>query len=376
MQPLSEEQAIPFLALVNIPGVGAITARQLISYCGGPAQVFETGLKKLLRIPGIGEHVTRQILTKSSLRFAEEEYKRCMQAGVRLSCYPDATYPARLKPLYDAPLVLYSAGAVDWHGKHTVGIVGTRKITEYGKSVTETIIRELAPFNPVIVSGLAYGVDIAAHRACLKNNLSTLGVMASGIDIIYPRSHEKTARQMRETGGIVTENPMGTHPDFQRFPARNRIIAGLSDVLIVVESALKGGSLITVEFAQNYHREVFAVPGALNQPMSEGCNALIRQNKAGLFTSVEAMVADLGWGVKKRNPTIFREQTETSFAVFDGFSVEEGQLLALLRTFKVLQIDELSWHSGIHPGKLATLLLSLEFQGVVRSLPGKKYTLL
>ena len=254
--------------------------------------------------------------------------------------------------------------------------MGTRQISEYGKSVTETIIRELAPYQPLLVSGLAYGVDITAHRACLKNGLSTVGVMASGLDVIYPAVHKKTAQDMLETGGIVTENPLGTKPDFMRFPARNRIIAGLSDVTIVVESAKRGGSLITAEYAQNYHREIYAVPGNLGNLVSEGCNQLIRSNKASLFLSVEDMMQDLQWKLGSAVETKSRTDIPEKELVFEGFTQDEGQVLALLKKGGDMQIDDMSWQSGIHLGKLATLLLNLEFQGMVRSLPGKKYALI
>ncbi|GAB2773880.1 DNA-processing protein DprA [Rhabdobacter roseus] len=372
MQAPTEEEKIHILALVHTPGIGSVTTRQLMSYCGGAVGVFKADLKKLTKIPGIGEKVARIILKKEGLAYAEKEWRVCQQAGHQLLFFSDPHYPQRLKPLYDSPLVLYARGQVDYNASRTVGIVGTRQVTDYGKSITEAIIRELVPYAPVVVSGLAYGVDITAHRACLKTQLPTVGVMASGLDVIYPAVHLRSSQEMQQLGGIITENPLGAKPDFRRFPARNRIIAGLSDVTIVVESAKRGGSLITVEYAQNYHREVFAVPGSLHSPQSEGCHALIRDHKASIFTSVADLAEAIGWHDKQQSTKPGSTPAEISF---DGFTQDEGQVLALLKRQGDMQVDELSWQSGIHLSKLATLLLNLEFQGMVRSLPGKKYAL-
>jgi len=379
MLELPESEKLCTLALVNTPGIGSITIRLLISYCGSAEKVFSSDYKKLIKIPGIGDKVARMILKKEGIAQAETEWANCVKSGANLHFFSDSTYPSRLKSLYDAPVVLYSRGNFDYNNYRSVGIVGTRQISDYGKSVTETIIKDLVPFNPLVVSGLAYGVDITAHRACLKNDLATIGVMASGLNVIYPATHQKTARDMEQNGGLVTENALNTKPDFMRFPARNRIIAGLSDITIVVESAKKGGSLITVEFAQNYYRDVFAVPGNLNNPQSEGCNNLIRENKAAIFTSVNEMAEAIGWNLQNKEGDLSVEDLNGSNnvnLVFDGFTQDEGQILSLLKRQGVVQLDELSWQSGMHLNKLAALLLNLEFQGMVRSLPGKKYGLI
>ena len=379
MLELPESEKLCTLALVNTPGIGSVTIRLLISYCGSAEKVFSSDYKKLIKIPGIGDKVARMILKKEGIAQAETEWANCVKSGANLHFFSDSTYPSRLKSLYDAPVVLYSRGNFDYNNYRSVGIVGTRQISDYGKSVTETIIKDLVPFNPLVVSGLAYGVDITAHRACLKNDLATIGVMASGLNVIYPATHQKTARDMEQNGGLVTENALNTKPDFMRFPARNRIIAGLSDITIVVESAKRGGSLITVEFAQNYHRDVFAVPGNLNNPQSEGCNNLIRENKAAIFTSVNEMAEAIGWNLQNKEGDLSVKDlngSNNSNLVFDGFTQDEGQILSLLKRQGVVQLDELSWQSGMHLNKLAALLLNLEFQGMVRSLPGKKYGLI
>jgi len=363
MLELPESEKLCTLALVNTPGIGSITIRLLISYCGSAEKVFSSDYKKLIKIPGIGDKVARMILKKEGIAQAETEWANCVKSGANLHFFSDSTYPSRLKSLYDAPVVLYSRGNFDYNNYRSVGIVGTRQISDYGKSVTETIIKDLVPFNPLVVSGLAYGVDITAHRACLKNDLATIGVMASGLNVIYPATHQKTARDMEQNGGLVTENALNTKPDFMRFPARNRIIAGLSDITIVVESAKRGGSLITVEFAQNYHRDVFAVPGNLNNPQSEGCNDLIRENKAAIFTSVNEMAEAIGWNLQNKEGDLSVKDLNDSNnvnLVFDGFTQDEGQILSLLKRQGVVQLDELSWQSGMHLNKLAALLLNFK----------------
>ncbi len=374
MSQLSEEEKICTLALIHTPGIGSVTVRQLISYCGSAHKVFGSGYNKLIKVPGVGEKMARTILQKTGLDFGEKEFQECISSGYSLHFYTDTTYPSRLKSLYDAPIVLYSKGAVDFNVGRSVGIVGTRQISEYGKGITETIIRDLAPMSVLVVSGLAYGVDITAHRACLKSGIPTIGVMASGLKNIYPAVHAKTAKDMQEIGGLVTENALDTRPDFMRFPARNRIIAGLSDVTIVVESAKKGGSLITVDFAQNYHRDVYAVPGNLNQPYSEGCNQLIRDNKAALFTTVEDMAVALNWNLTNKNG--MNISTESLPINFDGFTHDEGHILSIIKQKGMIQLDDLAWQSNMHLNKLANLLLNLEFQGMVKSMPGKKYSLI
>jgi DNA processing protein len=374
MKEISETEKINILALVQTPGVGSVTIRQLISYCGSASKVFAADYKKLIKIPSIGDKVVKAILSKGELDKAEKEFHHCQKEQIGLHFFTDPTYPLRLKSLYDAPVVLYSQGNINFNAKRAVGIVGTRQISEYGKSVTESIIRDLEPYQALIVSGLAYGVDITAHRACIRHNLPTIGVMASGLNVIYPSSHKRTAEEMQLNGGLVTENTLDTKPDFMRFPARNRIIAGLSDVIIVVESGKKGGSLITVEFAQNYHRDVYAVPGTIGSEQSEGCNLLIRDHKASIFTSVNDLVNAFNWTLNEPGVGIVEEKPNT--ISFDGFTQDEGQILSMLKQKGATQIDELAWNSGIHLNKLATLLLNLEFQGMIRSLPGKKYSLI
>ncbi|MFC5408559.1 DNA-processing protein DprA [Larkinella bovis] len=353
-------------ALTAVPGVGDILIRQLISYCGSASEVFRSPLSKLMKTPGIGEVTARAILHPEVLPQAEQTQQRCEKLGVHQLFYTDNRYPARLKSLYDSPAMLYLQGRADLNAARTVGIVGTRQATDYGRRVTEEIIDALRPYQPLIISGLAYGIDIAAHRASLAHGLPTVAVMASGIDIVYPYVHQKTAQEMQVAGGLLTENRPGVKPDARLFPARNRIIAGLSDVVVVVEAAAKGGALITAEYANNYHRDVFAVPGHLNQTFSQGCNKLIRENKAQIYTRPEDLIEALNWD----QTTVSKKMVEKPAL---EFTEEESQILALFRQQPVWQIDELGWRTQMPLGKLASLLLNLEFKGIVRPLPGKKF---
>lgn len=358
------------LALHLTPKLGGVMIRHLMAHFGTADKIFEANLRDLLRVQGIGENTARTILQKDGVKEAEIELSRLEKSGTQLIFFTDKEYPKRLKSLYDSPAMLYWKGRLDLNEGIFLGIVGTRKATDYGRMITEEIIQGIANKGITIMSGLAYGIDIIAHRACSKLNVPTVGVMATGIDIIYPSTHAKTAQEIQINGGIITENRFGTKPDAARFPARNRIIAGMSDATIVVEAAEKGGALITAEYANNYNREVFAVPGNLNNSFSTGCNKLIRENKAQIFTGVEDLLESMRW-----LPTTPLENSVKYNAVPEHFTQEESQVFGLLRQHGELQIDDLTWQSKIHPSKLAALLLNLELQGFIRSLPGKRFTL-
>jgi DNA processing protein len=251
-----------------------------------------------------------------------------------------------------------------------LAIVGTRNATENGRAFVRELVRDLSAANVVIVSGLAYGIDIEAHKAALDYNIPTIGVIASGMDIIYPQLHAKHAKKMIEHGGIVTEYPLKTKLDPARFPARNRIIAGLSDATVVVEAALKGGALITADLASGYDREVFAVPGRYNDEYSKGCNQLIKTDIAQSITSAEDLQYFMQWPEEMDVKEPVRVLTQ------DEFSAEEWAVISTIKKVgDSIHIDELSWKSQIQIGQLATILLNLEFQGIVNSLPGKKYKL-
>jgi len=364
-----DQERLSIIALHFIPGLGDYTVRQLVSYCGSAEKVFKTPKGKLLKIPGIGQ-VTAEAITKDQpFKKAEQEIKRAEKENTELVFYTDKKYPSRLRQLADAPSLLYVNGNIDFENPKTVGIVGTRRSTDYGKNCVEELVEGLVPHDALIISGLAYGIDIQAHKQALRNNLPTLGVMGSGMDVIYPAAHKETARKMLSHGGLITENPFGTKPDAHNFPARNRIIAGLSDALIVVEAAEKGGALITAEIANSYNKDVFAFPGNIGQSFSAGCNELIKANKAHLLTSVKDLEFIMNWDI---NTTGTPQKKES--LTLDSFEPNEQTVLkVLLDNNNQLMIDELSWRSGLAVSQLAAVLLGLEFKGVVSALPGKVY---
>lgn len=363
------QNRLALLALHAIPGIGDVTLRQLISYAGDAENVFKTPKGKLLKIPGIGRVTAESIRTGNTYKQAEAELKQAEKEDVRILLFTDAAYPSRLKQIPDSPCVLYVKGNVDFENPKTVGIVGTRKATDYGKVCVEDLIVGLKNHHPLIVSGLAYGIDIQAHKQAIVHNIPTIGVMGSGVDIIYPHAHRDTAKKMLNNGGLVTENAFGVKPDAHNFPARNRIIAGLSDALVVVEAAEKGGALITAEISNSYNKDVFAFPGNIGQSYSEGCNNLIKANKAYMITSVKDLEYLMNWDLDE----IPKKKSALALDTFDH--EEQVVLQVLLSNNNQLMIDELSWKSNIGISRLASILLNLEFKGVMSSLPGKVYKL-
>lgn len=361
------QERLALLALHFIPGIGDYTLRQLISYSGSAEKVFQTPKGRLLKIPGIGSVTADAIRNGKCFKLAETEIRIAEQENVELLFFTDKKYPSRLKLVPDAPSLLYVKGNVDLENPKTVGIVGTRKATDYGKNCVEELIEGLKSHNALVVSGLAYGIDIHAHKHAVKHKLQTIGVMGSGIDVIYPASHKDTAKKMLAHGALVTENPFGTAPDAHNFPARNRIIAAMSDALVVVEAAEKGGALITADISNSYNKEVFAFPGNIGQSYSEGCNNLIKSHSAYLITSVKDLEYLMNWDVDS-------QPKKKQVLSMEEFSSEEQSVLQLLTgNNNQLMIDELSWRSGISVSQLASILLGLEFKGIVSSLPGKVY---
>jgi len=363
-----DNNRLALLALHFIAGVGDHTIRQLVSYCGSAERIFQTPKGKLLKIPGIGAVTAEAISKGKPFNAAEKEARRAEKESVELIFYTDKNYPSRLRQIEDAPTLLYAKGRIDFENPKTVGIVGTRKCTDYGKACVEELIQELVSHRALIVSGLAYGIDIQAHKQSLKHSLATIGIMGSGIDVMYPAAHHDTAQRMLEHGGLVTENPFGTKPDAHNFPARNRIIAGLSDALVVVEAAERGGALITAEIANSYNKDVFAFPGNIGQSFSEGCNNLIKANKAHLLTSIKDLEYIMNWDMSPNQP-----QKKSSLSLDQYNADEQTALRILLENNNALRIDELSWRTSLPVSQLASVLLNLEFQGVIQSLPGKIY---
>ena len=366
------------LALTLLPGIGPQLTRQLMSYGGSAQAVLTMPGAQLRRIPGVG-NATIKTLTgaerEKALRGAEAGLKKAEKDQVRLLFYTSKQFPRRLKLIPDAPAMLYYQGTADLNAPKTVALVGTRQATDYGREQTERIVQGLLPHRPLVVSGLAYGIDIMAHRAALQEGLETVGVMATGLDVIYPAAHRKTAEKMREQGGLLTEFPFGTPPDRYNFPARNRIIAGLADGTVVVEAAEKGGALITAELALSYNRDVLAVPGNLSSAASAGCNALIRSNKAALYAEPRDLEQLLNWDAALHQSGKF--QPAPSYSA-DDFTADEFALVAVLLAApaREAQMDNLAWQAQLPIHTVASLLLALEFRGVVRALPGKKFALI
>lgn len=366
-----DSERLSFLALHLVPGIGDSLVKQLISYCGSASDVFKTPRGKLLKIPGVGSVTAQAIRTHQPYFDAEKELKRAEKEEVDILIFTDKKYPVRLKAIDDSPSLLYFRGNANLNHPKIVSIVGTRQCTPYGKEMVESLVGGLASHEAMIVSGLAYGIDIHAHKQALTHQLPTIGVLGCGMDILYPAAHKETARKMLDRGGLMTENRFGTKPDSHNFPARNRIIAGLCDALIVVEAAEKGGALITAEIANSYNKDIFAVPGNVGHTFSEGCNKLIKSNKAHLLTSIRDLEYIMNWNSEG-------DQRSSALSLFEAGSLnpEERTVIRVLKERRdPVAVDELSILSDLQPGVLSSVLLTLEFGGIVVSLPGKVYQL-
>lgn len=362
------------MAITLIGGVGTINAKKLLAYCGSFEAIFNKSKVKLALIPGIGEYIshsiTQAIKDGEVIKRAEEELVFIEKNEITTFLITDKNYPLNLKQCEDSPIVLYGKGNINFDNHKTIAIVGTRKITSRGKDFCSKLIEDLKEHNPLVISGMAYGVDICAHKKCVDMDISTIGVLAHGLDRLYPEIHRDTAKKMLGTGGLLTEFMSGTNPDRENFPKRNRIIAGLSDVTIVIESAKKGGSLITAEIANSYNRDVFAVPGRVTDQYSEGCNYLIKINKAHLLNSVADIVYLMNWELHSKSKPktvqkqLFLDLPENEQVIYDCFSAE-----------KSISLDELSAKTNLSTSVLSVGLLHLEFKGLVKALPGSSFKL-
>ncbi|MBO3697550.1 DNA-processing protein DprA [Roseivirga sp. E12] len=359
------------VALSLISGIGPVLSKQLINHFGSTIEVFKASKGKVAKVSGFGNKLSSLLSNENKLlASADAIIEQSLKAGIAIHCFTDPSYPRRLLQISDAPIVLYSKGNIDLNPKKTTGIVGTRKATKYGLSTTERIIADAKSNSPTIISGLAYGIDVKAHEVALSEGLPTVAVLACGLDTIYPAGNRATAKKMLKFGGLVSEYPIGTKADPRYFPARNRIIAGLSDALIVVEAAKKGGALITGNIAHSYERPVFAVPGQLDKSNSEGCNQLIRNFKASIYTGFRDVAEALNWDREKEQKVqIIASKLEKLTGL------EKKVVNTLLTNGQQMQLDDLSWQSQIPLNQLASLLLQLEFEGIIKPLPGKEYRL-
>ena len=354
------------IALTKLPQIGDITAKKLLFHFGDAQSVFKAKSKDILAA-GFSKLVIRSLKSASAMKEAELEATFVEKNNITPVFYTEANYPYRLKFCDDGPILMYYRGSANLNYSRIISIVGTRKITEYGKWMGKKIIEELADSNILIVSGLAYGADTIAHQTALDMGIPTVGITAHGHDTLYPAENRKMAKMMLETGGILTEFTSKTIPNRENFPKRNRIIAGLADATLVIEASAKGGALITADIANSYSRDVFAIPGRTNDPMSEGCNNLIKYNKAALVTSAADIIRSMSWepkSVKNKQTSLFQELTE-----------QEMIVAIMLSDHGDCGIDLLINTLEMSATKMASVLLNLEFKNIIRCMPGKRYAL-
>ena len=354
------------IALTLLPGIGDISGKKFVQYCGSAEAIFKETRKSLEKISGMREASIEAICKpKEYLKRAEEEIDFIEKNAIRPLFFLDADYPRRLLQCDDGPMMLYYKGAANLNANRIVAIVGTRNITEYGKENCLQLVEDLKDDNVLVVSGLAYGVDTAAHRAAVKNGIPTVGVMGCGMQQVYPATNKKLANEMLEQGGVLTECMSGTQPDRENFPRRNRIIAGMADAVVVIESAMKGGSLITADLANSYSRDVFAYPGRVMDIYSQGCNYLIRTNRAHLMESALNLRYVMRWDSEMKN--------EKQTALFREFTDDEKLIMDCFGSSAVVSLDDIIVKSELPTTKIAAILLNLEFDGVLMAMPGKRY---
>ena len=359
------------LALTEVPYIGCVHAKILAQHFESAEKIFKAKQQLLEKIEGIGEIRARSIKSFTDFSNAEDEIKFIEKYRIRTLFLTDKNYPQRLLNCYDSPTLLFYKGDTDLNASKIIAIIGTRNHTEYGKQQTEKLIKELSMHNILVVSGMAFGIDAIAHKASLKNGLSTVGVLGHGLDQIYPPDHSNLAKDMlKHGGGLLTEFRSNTKPDKHNFPTRNRIVAGMSDATVVIETGEKGGSMITAELANGYNKDVFALPGKVTDHKSAGCNFLIRNNKAMLLTDAEELIEIMGWEEKSQ-----KTKVKSQKAIFIELSKEEKAIIDILNEKETVHIDELNIKSGLSTSSIAVAILNLELQNVIISLPGKIYRL-
>jgi DNA processing protein len=356
------------IALGLIPRIGDINARKLVSHFGGVEAVFTEPYRNIVKIPGIGAGMAKYITERSYLDIAEREAEYLTRNGIRTYFYLDNDYPYRLRQCDDSPVVFFFRGNCDLDSPKILSVVGTRNATQRGREICEKIICSLAESHPdlIIISGLAYGIDISAHKAALAYNLPTIGVLGHGFKTIYPSVHSSIAKSMLVKGGLLTDFISDTLPERNNFLKRNRIIAGLSDATLVVESGIKGGALITADIANSYNRDIFAVPGRPDDQWSAGCNSLIRNNKAALVECSGDIEYFLNWKSEKSKPPVQR-------TLFSELDENEKMIYELLVKDGEMNIDYICRTAGIPIYKLSPLLLQMEFKGLLKCYPGNLY---
>jgi len=354
------------IALCLIPGIGDILGKKLVEMCGSAEAVFREPKRILQKVKGIGDILSAAVGNREVFLLAEQEMAFIERFSIRPLFFQDPDYPSRLTHCIDSPMMLFFKGNAGMNVPRVIGIVGTRSATSYGKTICREVVGGLTSHNPLVVSGLAYGIDSCAHRAALENHLPTIAVLGHGLDRIYPYANTALAEKLLSCGGLITEFFSGTNPDRENFPKRNRIIAGLCDAIVVVEAARQGGALITADIANSYNRDVFAIPGRIGDPWSEGANYLIRVNKAHLCQSAENIEYIMGWKIPEKKPNPQRR-------IFLEMTPDEGLVVGFLGETGKAGIDEIMIRTALPASRVSAALLNLEFEGIVRSLPGKIY---
>jgi DNA processing protein len=363
---MTEQDLFYLLALQQVEGVGDIMAKKLINHCGSAEAVFNTKTSQIAAIDGIGSILIQNLKSKTVFEKAEQELQFIKSNEINVSYFQDENYPDRLKHCIDGPVLLFTSGNIDLKNKKIISIVGTRQITSYGMEFCRKLIEDLAPLDPVIVSGFAYGVDIFAHQLAMDNNLQTIGVVAHGLNQIYPKTHKKYVAKMEQNGGFMTEFWSSSNPEKENFVRRNRIVAGISEATIVIESAERGGSLITANIANDYNRDVFAVPGRTTDKYSQGCNNLIKTQKANLLTSAADLVYILNWDIESKAKPVQKQ-------LFVTLENDEQKVYDyLLKNGKEL-MDIIALRCDFPIYKISGMLLNMELKGVIRPLPGKLF---
>ena len=361
---------LPFLiSLTRVPQVGCVHARTLIHQFGSAEAVFRSSIQALEKIEGIGKIRARSIKNFRDFSGSEKEILFLQRYGIRALTQQDEDYPQRLLPAYDAPVLLFYKGSSGLNPKRSISVIGTRRNSEYGKQLTEKLIQDLAPYEVMIISGLAFGIDAIAHRQALKQGLPTLAVLAHGLASLYPPEHSQLSRQILKQGGLLTEYTSNVKADKHHFPIRNRIVASISDCTLVMETAVKGGSMITADLANGYHKEVFAFPGRATDFKSAGCNWLIRNHQACLLENAQDLVRLMGWEEKKQLP--LKNQGD----LFAGLSETEQRIMDLLKERGQMHIDVINSTTGFPINMNAGALLELEMKDLICSVPGRIYKL-
>lgn len=363
---MRHEELLYVLALLKAEGIGDTTAKKLISRCGSAEAVFKTPLTQLKGLSKGGENSLRQLKSPHLFNAAEVELNFIQKNDIQTAYFLEENYPERLKHCFDAPILLFSKGNIQFKNRKIISVVGTRQVSPHGAAFCKQLIADLAPLDPIIVSGFAFGVDIVAHLAAIEHGLQTIAVVAHGLDLLYPKAHQKYLPQLQENGGLLTEFCSGTPPEKENFVRRNRIVAGISEATIVIESAEKGGSLITANRAFDYNRDVFAVPGRVTDTYSQGCFQLIQSQKATLLSSAADLVYHLNWELHSI-PKVVQKQ------LFVQLDEQEQRIYDYLVAHGKEELDFIALACELPIYRLSGLLLTLELKGVIRPLPGKLF---